>query len=81
MFREDYATVIGRLLPVNPFLKDSCIKVEPDIAFSEKLRAFVDSIPEERQQQYKEFVDKWLFRCNKIVSNTFTRTNFVTPAT
>ena len=49
MFREDYSTVVGRLLPINPFLKDACIKVGPDIAFREKLRAFGDSILEERQ--------------------------------
>ena len=53
MFREDYTTVVGRLLPISSLLKDSCIKVGPDIAFSEKLRAFIDSIPEVRQQQYK----------------------------
>ena len=81
IFREAYATVVGRLLRINPFLNDSCIKVGPDIAFSEKLRAFVDCIPEVRQQQYKEFFDTRLFRCNKIVSDTITRNNFVTPVT
>ena len=32
MFRKDYTTVIGRLLPVNPFLEDSFIKVGTYIA-------------------------------------------------
>ena len=57
MFRKDYATVIGRLLPVNPFLEDSFIKVGTDIAYSEEVYAFVDAIPEIGQKQYKEFVD------------------------
>ena len=51
MFRKDYTTVIGRLLPVNPFLKDSCIKVETDITYSEEVCAFVDAIPEIGQKQ------------------------------
>ena len=57
MFRKDYATVIGRLLPFNPFLEDSFIKVGTDIAYSEEVCAFVDAIPEIGQKQYKEFVD------------------------
>ena len=57
MVRKDYATVIGRLLPVNPFLEDSFIKVGTDIAYSEEVCAFVDAIPEIGQKQYKEFVD------------------------
>ena len=35
MFRKDYTTVIGRLLPINPFLEDSFTKVGTDIAYSE----------------------------------------------
>ena len=73
MLREDYTTVVGRLPPI--------IKVETDITLSEKLRAFVDSTPELGQQQYEEFVDTRLFMCNKIVSDTVTRNNFVTSAT
>ena len=65
MFRKDYTTVIGRLLPVNPFLKGSCIKVETDITYSEEVCAFVDAIPEIGQKQYKEFVDTGLSRCKK----------------
>ena len=57
MFTKDYAKVIGRLLPVNPFLEDSFIKVGTDIAYSEEVCAFVDAIPEIGQKQYKEFVD------------------------
>ena len=80
ILREDYITVVGRLLPINPFLEDSFIKVETDITLSEKLRAFVDSIPELGQQQYEEFIDTRLFMCNKIVSDTITKNNFVTSA-
>ena len=45
MFRKDYTTVIVRLLPSNPFLKDSFMKVGTDITYSEEVCAFVDSIP------------------------------------
>ena len=65
MFRKDYTTVIGRLLPVNPFLKDSRIKVETDIIYSEEVCAFIDALVEIGQKQYKEFVDTWLIRCKK----------------
>ena len=65
MFRKDYTTVIGIFLPVNPFLKDSFIKVEKGIAYREEVCAFVDSIPEVDQKQYKEFVDTQLIRCKK----------------
>ena len=53
MFRKDYTTVVGRLLQINPFLEDLFIKVGSGIAYSEKLRAFVDYIPEVRQQKCK----------------------------
>ena len=39
------------------FLEDSLINVGTDIVYSEEVRAFVNSIPEVGQQQYKEFVD------------------------
>ena len=42
--------------------------------------AFVDSIPEIGQKQYKQFVDIRLIRCKKLVSDTITKNNFVTPA-
>ena len=79
MFRKDYTTVIRRLLPVNPFLEDSFIKVGTDIAYSEKVCPFIDVIPNIGQKQYKEFVDTRLIRCKKLVSDTITKTNFVTP--
>ena len=71
MFRKHYAIVIGRLLPVNPFLADSFIKVETDIAYSEGVCAFVNAILEIGQKQYKEFVD---------ANYEITKNNFVTPA-
>ena len=80
MFRKDYATVIGRLLPINPFLEDSFIKIGTDIAFGEEVCAFVDTMPEIGQKQYKEFVDTRLIRCKKLVSDTITKNNFVTLA-
>ena len=80
MFRKDYTTVIGRLLPVNPFLENSLIKVGADIAYSEKVCAFIDAIPKIGQKQYKEFVDARLIRCKKLVSDTIAKNNFVTPA-
>ena len=46
MCREDYTAVVERLLPINHFLKDSFIKVGRGMAFSEKLRAYFDFIPE-----------------------------------
>ena len=58
MFRKDHTTVIGRLLPVNPLLEDSFIKVGRDIVYSGEVCAFVDAIPEIGQKQYKEFVDQ-----------------------
>ena len=67
MFRKNYTNVVGRLLPINPFLEDSFIKVRTGISYSEKLRAFVDSIPEVHQQQHKELVDTRLFRCQKLI--------------
>ena len=78
--RKDYTIVIGRLLPVNPFLEDSFIKVGTDIAYSEEVCAFVDVIPEIGQKQYKGFVDTRLIRCKKLVFDTITKNNFVTLA-
>ena len=46
------------------------------IAYSEKLCAFVNSIPEVHQQHYKEFVDSRLFRWQEIVSDTIMKNNF-----
>ena len=82
IFREAYATVVGRLLRINPFLNDSCVKVGPDIAFSEKLRVL--SLIVYRKYVYnstKNLFNTRLFRCNKIVSDAITRNNFVTPVT
>ena len=81
MFRKNYTTIAGRLLPVNPFLDDSFIRVVSGIAYSEKLRAFVNFIPEVNQQKCKEFFDRRLFRCPKNVSDTIARNNCVVPAT
>ena len=78
--RKDYTTVIERLLPVNPFMEDSFNKVVTDIAYSEKVCVLVNAIPEIGQKQYKEFVDTRLLRCKKLVSDTITKNNFVTPA-
>ena len=46
MFRKDCTTAIRRSLPINQFLEDSFIKVGTDIAYSDEVCAFVDSIPE-----------------------------------
>ena len=51
MFRKDHTTVVGRLLTLRAFVEDSFIKIGSGIAYSEKLRAFVDSIPEELQKK------------------------------
>ena len=53
---------------------------EKRIACSEEMRAFVDSILDVGQQQYKEFVDTRLIRCKRLVSDTFTKNNLITPA-
>ena len=45
MFTEYYTTIIGRLLPINPFLEGSFIKFGTDIAYSEEVCAFIDVIP------------------------------------
>ena len=81
MFRKDYTIVVERFLPVDLFFRDLFIKVGTGIAYSEKLRTFVDSIPKVIQQQYKKFVDTWPFRCQKVVCDTITRANFVAAAT
>ena len=62
------------MLPINPFLEYSFIKTGTDIAHSEKLHAFVDSIPEVRLWHFKRFVDK------NIVSDAITSNNFVVSA-
>ena len=56
MFRKDYTTTTGRLLPSNPFSEDSFIKVGTDIAYSEELCAFVDSTPEVGQNSIKNLL-------------------------
>ena len=66
MFRKDYTIVVERLLTINPLLEDSFIKFRSGISYSEKLPASVDSIPEVHQQNCKEFVDRRLFRCQKM---------------
>ena len=80
MFRKDYTTVTEKMLPINPFLEDSFIKVGTDIAYSEEACAFVDSVPEVGQKQNKEFVDRQLMKCKRLVSGTITKNNFVIPA-
>ena len=79
IFRKNYTTVIGRLLPDNSFLEDSFIKAGTDIAFSEEVCAFINAIPEIGQKQYKEFGDTRLIRCKKL-SNAITKNNCATPA-
>ena len=79
MFRKDYTSVIGRLLPINPFLEDLFFKVKADVSYSGEVCAFVESIPEVGQKQYKEFVDTRLIRCKKLVSDTITKNIFATP--
>ena len=49
-FRKDYATVIAILLPINPLLEDLFVKVRTNIAYSDEVPAFVDSILEIGQQ-------------------------------
>ena len=61
-------------------MEDSFIKVGTDIACSEEVCAFIESVPEVGQQQYKEFVDTQLIRGKRLVSDTITKNNFVTPA-
>ena len=60
-------------------LKYSFIKVRTGIAYSEKLHAFINSIREVHQQQYKKFVDSRLFSWQKKISDTVMRNGFVTP--
>ena len=79
-FRKDYTTIFGKLLPINPFLEDSFIKIRTDIVYSEDVRAFTDTIPEVGRQKSEDFVDTWLIRCKKPFSDTITKNNFVTPA-
>ena len=67
MFRKDCATVIGRLLLVNPFLVDSFIKVGTDIAYSEEVCTFIDAIPEIGQKQYKDARNLFLIQLRKII--------------
>ena len=63
------------------FLEDSLINVGTDIVYNEEVRAFVNSIPEVGQQQYKEFVDTRPIRCQKkLFSDTIAKNNFLTPA-
>ena len=50
VFRKDYTTVIAILLPINPFLEDLFIKVGTNIAYSDEVPAFDDSILEVGQQ-------------------------------
>ena len=65
-FRKDCANVVGILLPLNSFLKDSSVKVGAHIACSEEVHAFVDSVPELAHQQYKEFVDTRFIRWKNL---------------
>ena len=57
MFGKDYITTTGRLLPSNPFMEDSCIKVGTDIAYnSEEVCVFVDSVPEVGQNSIRNLL-------------------------
>ena len=67
------------MLPINPFLEDSFIKVGADMAYSAEVCAFVDSVTEVGQKQYKEFVDRQLMKCKRLVPGTITKKNFVVP--
>ena len=79
MFRKDYTTVTGRSLSIKPFLEDLFIKVGTSIVYSEEGRAFDDLILEVGQQQYKEFVDTRLIICKKLVCDTITKNDSLTP--
>ena len=80
MFRKDYITVVGRLPQINPFLKNSFIKVAIGVTCDEQRRAFAVSVPEVGQQHYKNIADTRLIRCKKRVSDTVAKNNFVTLA-
>ena len=46
MFRKDNTNVDGKLIPVNPLMEESFIRVGTDIAYCNEVHAFIDSIPE-----------------------------------
>ena len=79
MFGKDYITTTGRLLPSNPFMEDSCIKVGTDIAYnSEEVCVFVDSVPEVGQNSIRNLLIHGLSDTKYlIVSDTITKKNFV----
>ena len=54
------------MLPINPFLEGSFIKVGTDIAYSEEVWAFVGSVPEVGQKRYQEFADRRLMKCKDL---------------
>ena len=66
MFRKDYTTITGRLLPSNPFLEDSFITVGTDIVYSEEVCAFVVCIPEVGQNSMKNLLIHRLSDAKKI---------------
>ena len=80
IIRKNYATVIGRLLPINPFLENSFSKIRVDVKYSVEVCALVDTAPEVCQQQYKEFVDILLIKCKNPVSHAIIKNNFITSA-
>ena len=76
MFRKDYTTVVGRLLPMSLFLENSFIKVETDISYSEKLRAFADSILNVRQQHQERYTSSGFFRDSEFSGSCYHCQNF-----
>ena len=80
MFQKDYTAVIRRLLPSNPFLEDSFIKVRTDIAYSEEVCAFVDSILKIDQNCIKNLLIHGLSNAKNLFLIQLQKIILLTPA-
>ena len=74
MFLNDRGTIMTRLLPINPFLEGSLVKVGTNLKYSEKVHDFIEQIPEIGQKQYEQFVDSRLIKCQQFVSDKIKKT-------
>ena len=80
MFRKDYTTTTGRLLPSNPFSEDSFIKVGTCISHSEELCAFVESLPEASQNSIKNLLIHGLSDVKNVLLIQLQKMILLTPS-
>lgn len=81
LFSKESATITSRLKAIHLFLEKKFVVFGTNAEFSEKVHQFAKQIPDVGQTQHEEFVKTRLITCQKWVSDTIKKNNFITPST